>query len=119
MVVPTGFEPVYKHDLDFALFYAGLEDFLNMKFDATKTSSSLKGGASRRDQRFRKARSRPYPGLLELTQVHWDQGFRKMRTLAGVGLSGVECGGLEHSLSTIVMHFAWIVPLEQKVSGSR
>ena len=35
MVVPTGFEPVFEHDLDFALIYAGIEDLLKMKEGAT------------------------------------------------------------------------------------
>jgi len=38
---PKGFEPVFERDLDFALFYAGLEDLLNMKDSATKTSNPL------------------------------------------------------------------------------
>ena len=43
VVVPTGFEPVFEHDLDFALFNARLEDLLEMKDSATKTSNPLKG----------------------------------------------------------------------------
>jgi hypothetical protein len=46
--------------------------------------------ASMPDKRFRKPRSRPYSGLLELTQANWGQGLRKMRTLGGIGLSGLE-----------------------------
>jgi hypothetical protein len=35
VVVPTGFEPVFERDLDFALFYAGMQDLLNMKDSTT------------------------------------------------------------------------------------
>ena len=44
MVVPTGFEPVFEHDLDFALFNARLEDLLEMKDSAIKTSNLIKKG---------------------------------------------------------------------------
>jgi len=47
-VVPTGFEPVFEPDLDFALFYAVLEDLLDMKNSVTKTNNPLKGATSKR-----------------------------------------------------------------------
>jgi hypothetical protein len=34
-------EPVFSHDLDFALFYAELKDLLHMKNSATKTNNPL------------------------------------------------------------------------------
>ena len=43
VVVPTGFEPVFQHDLNFALFYTGLEGLLSLKDRATQTSSPLRG----------------------------------------------------------------------------
>jgi hypothetical protein len=39
VVVPTGFEPVFEPDLDFALFYAGLGDLIDtwfQTFNATR-----------------------------------------------------------------------------------
>ena len=42
------------------------------------------------DQRFRTAFSPPYSSLLRLTEPNEYQELDKMRTLAGVGLSGLE-----------------------------
>ena len=42
------------------------------------------------DERIRKALSRPHSSLLRLTQAHSSQGWREIRTLAGVGWNELE-----------------------------
>jgi len=55
------------------------------------------------DKRFRKPQSRPYSGLRELTGAHSSKGLRETRALVAVGWNELECGGVEHKMSTLAL----------------
>jgi hypothetical protein len=61
-------------------------------------------GLGNRDPRLGKPRPTPYSALLQLILARSSQELGESAKLAGVVWNELECGGVEHNMSTVPLH---------------